>query len=173
MELSIQTHTHCITAYNHCVYVDINFLFFVRYSVILWAYSTCTNEPTGEHLYAKHVLGGDTDWGFIGWGSFRGYDWIACGTSGGARTGWRFPCMQISPSIATEAFQAAALSPVIGGPVYRTVAKRNGRQSTFVHVQGAHSTREAKLQTTIVHYRNCEGRLHPVTAHPRKVTYNQ
>ena len=96
-----------------------------------------------------------------------------CHASSGARTGWRFPCMQISPSIATEAFQAAALSPVIGGPVYRTVAKRNGRQSTFVHVQGAHSTREAKLQTTIVHYRNCEGRLHPVTAHPRKVTYNQ
>ena len=45
-------------------------------SVVLWAPSTCTNEPTGEDLCARHVSGGDSVWDLIGQGFLRGYNWI-------------------------------------------------------------------------------------------------
>ena len=42
--------------------------------------------------------------------------------NGGAPTGWsHLPSPQLSPSIATEAFQAASLTSVVGGPVWKTV----------------------------------------------------
>ena len=63
-----------------------------------------------------------------------------CCTFGSAPTGWRFPPPQLSPSIATEAFQAAPLTPVVGGPVGRIVGERGGWQSTLPCIQNAHNS---------------------------------
>ena len=60
-----------------------------------------------------------------------------CCTFGSAPTGWRFPPPQLSPSIATEAFQAAPLTPVVVG---RIVGECGGRQSTLPCIQSAHNS---------------------------------
>ena len=63
-----------------------------------------------------------------------------CCTFGSTPTGWRFSQPQLSPPIATEAFQAAPLTPVVGGPVGRIVGERGGRQSTLPCIQSAHNS---------------------------------
>ena len=63
-----------------------------------------------------------------------------CCTFGSAPTGWQFPRPQLSPSIATEAFKAAPLTPVVGGPVGRIVGERGGRQSTLPCIPNAHNS---------------------------------
>ena len=63
-----------------------------------------------------------------------------CCTFDSAPTGWRFPRPQLSPLIATEAFQAAPLTPVVSGPVGRIVGERGGRQSTLPCIQSAHNS---------------------------------
>ena len=64
----------------------------------------------------------------------------------------------------------AAYLLVVGGPVYQTIGKRGGLQSTFVHVQGALRIGGKHDTTKIVHYKNWDGRLHTLVAHPGKVT---
>ena len=66
-----------------------------------------------------------------------------------------------------------AYSQLIGGLVDQTVGEHGGWQSSFLCLQDAHSTWEAKLQTKIVHYSEWDGHLYPMAAPPGKVTYNQ
>ena len=63
----------------------------------------------------------------------------------------------------------AALIPVVSGPNYRTFSVRGVRQSTMLHLQGHTHTRRKHDTTKIVHYRNWDGRLHPLVVHPRKI----
>ena len=64
------------------------------------------------------------------------------------RSNWLaiFPRPRISPSIATEAFQAVSLVPVVGGRVCKTFGTRGGRQSTPSSLAGR---TDARRQDTV------------------------
>ena len=69
-----------------------------------------------------------------------------------------------------EAHEAAAYAQFAGVPIDRTVGHRGVRESTILHSQRTQHTGARDTITKIVHYREWDGRLHPMAAHPGKVT---
>ena len=63
----------------------------------------------------------------------------------------------------------AALSPIVGGPIYRTVGKRSPVDFCS-HSRRTQHTGGKQATTGIVHYKNWGGRLHSIGVHPGKVT---
>ena len=81
---------------------------------------------------------------------------------------WLFPRPQMSPSIATEAFQVACLSPIVGGPVFKTGGVRDIGYRWYFTRRVTQHIGAREMQTRIVHYREWDGRLHLNAAHPER-----